>query len=162
MSRLRLQAWLVGATVLVAFALQLMPLPPLAEPFKPYWLGLVVVYWAIEAPERMGLGRAFVLGLCGDLLIGELLGEQAMRLLVLAFIVLRFRARLRAFPLAQQALALLVLLLNDRVVTLMIRGFAGEAMPPATFWIAPVSGALAWPLLYLALDRARLYQRSAD
>lgn len=162
MTRLRLQAWLIAATVLAAFALQLMPLPPLAEPFKPWWLGLIVVYWAIETPERMGLGRAFLLGLCGDILVGELLGEQAMRLLVIAFIVLRFRSRLRSFPLGQQALAMLALLLNDRVVTLMIRGFAGEPMPPATFWFAPLTGTLAWPLLYLALDRLRLHQRSSD
>ena len=56
-----------------------------------------------------------------DLVSGSLLGEQALRLCVLAFIVLRFRARLRFFPLWQQALALLVLLINDRVVVLMVR-----------------------------------------
>ena len=143
MNRARLQNWIFSGSLVAAFLLQLMPLPPGAEPFKPYWLGLVVVYWAIEAPERMGLGLAFALGLVGDLLVGELLGEQAMRLVVLAFIVLRFRSRLRFFPLGQQALAVLALLLNDRVVTLMIRGFSGEAMPPATFWIAPLTGTLA-------------------
>ena len=162
MNRARLQNWIFSGSLLAAFLLQLMPLPPGAEPFKPYWLGLVVVYWAIEAPERMGLGLAFALGLVGDLLVGELLGEQAMRLVVLAFIVLRFRSRLRFFPLGQQALAILALLLNDRVVTLMIRGFSGEAMPPATFWIAPLTGTLVWPLLYVLLDNLRLRQRAAD
>lgn len=162
MSRARLQNWIFSGSLLAAFLLQLMPLPPGAEPFKPYCLGLVVVYWAIEAPERMGLGLAFALGLVGDLLVGELLGEQAMRLVVLAFIVLRFRSRLRFFPLGQQALAVLALLLNDRVVTLMIRGFSGEAMPPATFWIAPLTGTLAWPMLYVLLDNLRLRQRGAD
>ena len=162
MNRARLQNWIFSGSLLAAFLLQLMPLPPGAEPFKPYWLGLVVVYWAIEAPERMGLGLAFALGLVGDLLVGELLGEQAMRLVVLAFIVLRFRSRLRFFPLGQQALAVLALLLNDRVVTLMIRGFSGEAMPPAAFWIAPLTGTLAWPMLYVLLDNLRLRQRAAD
>lgn len=162
MNRARLQNWIFSGSLVAAFLLQLMPLPPGAEPFKPYWLGIVVVYWAIEAPERMGLGLAFALGLVGDLLVGELLGEQAMRLVVLAFIVLRFRSRLRFFPLGQQALAVLALLLNDRVVTLMIRGFSGEAMPPATFWIAPLTGTLAWPLLYVLLDNLRLRQRGAD
>ena len=85
-----------------------------------------------------------------------------LSVVVLAFIVLRFRSRLRFFPLGQQALAVLALLLNDRVVTLMIRGFSGEAMPPATFWIAPLVGTLAWPLLYVLLDNLRLRQRAAD
>ncbi len=162
MNRARLQFSVLLASALLAFLLQLMPLPPAAEPFKPYWLGLIVVYWAIEAPERMGLGLAFALGLCSDVLVGELLGEQAMRLVVLAFIVLRFRSRLRFFPLAQQTLAVLALLLNDRVVTLMVRGFSGEPMPPASFWIAPLTGMLAWPLLFVLLDNLRLRGRGNE
>jgi hypothetical protein len=39
-----------------------------------------------------------VSGLVGDLAFGTLIGEQALRLTVLAFIVQRFRARLRFFP----------------------------------------------------------------
>lgn len=162
MNRLRQQAWLFTGSLLVAFLLQMMPLPGAFEAFKPYWLGLMVIYWSLDAPERMGLGLAFTLGLCGDLFVGELLGEQAMRLTVLAFIVLRFRSRLRFFPLGQQALAVLALLANDRIVALMIRGFSGEAMPPASFWIAPVTGTLAWPLLYVLLDNLRLRQRARE
>ena len=45
------------------------------------------------------------------------------------FIVLRFRARLRFFPMWQQALAVFALLLNDRIVVIMVRGFAGDPMP---------------------------------
>ncbi|MBX3689492.1 rod shape-determining protein MreD [Dokdonella sp.] len=162
MNRIRQQTWLFSGSLLLAFVLQLMPLPGALEPFKPYWLGLMVIYWSLDAPERMGLGLAFVLGLGGDLLAGELLGEQAMRLTVLSFIVLRFRSRLRFFPLGQQALAVLALLVNDRIVTLMIRGFSGEAMPPASFWIAPAIGTLAWPLLSVLLDNLRLRQRARE
>ena len=127
-------------------------------PFKPYWLALVLIYWAIESPERVGLGFAFMIGLCGDVLTGQLLGEQALRLIVLAFIVLRFRSRLRFFPMSQQALAVLGLLLNDRIVVIMVRGFSGDPIPAIGFWIAPFIGMLAWPFVFLLLDdlRARL------
>jgi len=128
------------------------------SPFKPYWLALMLLYWALEEPERVTLGRAFLLGLIGDVIHGEILGEQALRLVALTFIVLRFRARLRFFPMWQQALAVLALLLNDRIVLLMVRSFAGDPMPPATFWLAPFAGMAMWPWLFLALDdlRARL------
>lgn len=162
MNRLRQSNWLFLASLLAAFMLQLLPLPAAAEVFKPWWLALLLIYWALDAPERMGLGLAFALGLCGDLLVGELLGEQAMRLTVMAFIVLRFRSRLRFFPLGQQTLAVLALLLNDRVVSLMIRGFSGDAMPPASFWIAPLAGTLAWPLVSILLDNLRLRQRNRE
>jgi len=157
-----MQAWLFGGSLAIAFMLQLMPLPQPLLPFKPYWVGLVLIYWAIEAPERVGLGFAFLFGLGSDVLTGELLGEQALRLVVLAFIVLRFRARLRFFPVWQQALAVLALLLNDRIVMLMVRGFAGEAMPSAAFWIAPLIGMLAWPLLFLVFDDLRARLRASE
>jgi rod shape-determining protein MreD len=88
----RIQGWLFAGSIAFAFLLQLMPLPELLLPFKPWWIGLVLVYWAIETPDRVGLGFAFLLGLAADALTGELLGEQALRMAVLVFIVLRFRA----------------------------------------------------------------------
>ena len=76
------------------------------QPLRPYWLALVLAYWVLEAPERVGLGFAFAVGVLADLLYGSLLGEQALRLVIMAFILQRFRLRLRFFPLSQQALAI--------------------------------------------------------
>ena len=162
MNRQRAQTMLYVASIVLAFLLQLMPLPQVLLPFKPFWLALVLIYWAIEVPERIGLGFAFLLGLAGDVLVGELLGEQALRLVVLAFIVLRFRSRLRFFPIWQQSLAVLALLLNDRVVQLMVRGFSGEPMPSAAYWAAPVVAMFAWPLVFLLLDDLRARLRAQD
>ena len=158
MNRTRANAALFWGSIVLSYLLQLMPLPQVLLPFKPYWLALILVYWALETPERVGLGRAFILGLIGDALIGDLLGEQALRLCILCFIILRFRSRLRFFPMWQQALAVFALLVNDRIVLLMVRAVAGEAAPSAGFWLAPLTGALAWPWLFLLFDdlRARL------
>ena len=153
---------LLWSSLVLAILLGLLPMPPSVAVFKPYWLGLVLCYWVLEAPERVGLGFAFLLGLAGDLVYGTLLGEQAMRLSIFAFIVLRFRARLRFFTLAQQALAIFALLLNDRFVVLIIRGFSGEGLPPWTFWISPAVGMLLWPWLFLLLDDVRLKLRHKD
>ncbi len=103
-------------------------------------------------------GMAFGVGLFADLFNGVLLGEQALRLCALVFIALRFRSRLRFFPMWQQTLAVLALLLNDRILLLVVRMLAGDAMPPASWWISPFVGAALWPFLTLLLDdlRARL------
>jgi rod shape-determining protein MreD len=158
MSRFR-GGGLLALSLLVAILLGLMPVPEALAPLKPYWLALVLAYWLLEAPERVGLGMAFLVGLAADLVFGTLLGEQALRLTMFAFIILRFRARLRFFPLWQQAAAIFALLLNDRVVVLMIRGFSGEGMPPLLFALSPVIGMLLWPWIFLALDSLRLRQR---
>ena len=159
MSRWR-HNWVMPLSVLAALLLGLLPLPDLLTPFRPYWLALVVAYWVIEKPDSAGLGFAFVCGLLADLAIGGVLGEQALRLTVMAFILDRFRARLRFFPLSQQALAIGVLLLNDRIVSAAIHLALGEPQLPASFWWAPILGALLWAPLYLLFDAIRLGRRA--
>jgi rod shape-determining protein MreD len=161
MNRQRLNLLCFMATLVVALLLMLVPLPTLLEPFKPYWPALVLLYWALESTGRMSLGLAFIVGLGGDLLDGVLLGEQALRLTALVFIALRFRARLRFFPMWQQALAVLALLLNDRILLTVVRLFAGDALPPLRWWVSPFVGAALWPFLFLLLDDLRMRLRIA-
>jgi rod shape-determining protein MreD len=151
--------WVLPVSLLVALLLGLVPLPGMLQPLRPYWVALVLAYWVLEAPERAGLGTAFLLGLVADLAFGGLLGEQALRLVILAFILERFRARLRFFPVSQQALTIGVLLFNDRVVAAALHLVLGEVQLPWSFWAAPVLGLLLWPPLCLVLDALRLGRR---
>ena len=159
MSRAR-NPWLLPTSMVVALLLGLLPLPGWLQPYRPYWLALVLVYWVIEAPDRVGIGFAFLMGIAADLAFGSLLGEHALRLTIMAFIVQRFRAQLRFFPLSQQALAIAGLLLNDRVVGAVLHLALGEPLLPAAFWWAPLIGMLLWAPVFLLLDRLRLGGRS--
>ena len=162
MKPMRLPGLMYWGSIVLAFVLTLMPLPDALRVAKPFWLAILVIYWALEAPERMTLGRAFLLGMAGDLLTGSLIGEQALRLVVLAFIVLRLRSRLRFFPMPQQVLAVLALLINDRIVMLMIRSFGDSAPVELAHAIGPVVGALLWPWVFLLLDGLRLRARPKE
>ena len=159
MSRAR-NGWVLPVSLLLALLLGLVPLPGLVQPLRPYWLALVLAYWLLEEPERIGLGVAFLLGLVADLAFGGLLGEQALRLVVMAFILDRFRARMRFFPLSQQALVVGVLLLNDRVVTAAIHVVMGAPQLPWMYWCAPVLGMLLWAPLHFVLDALRLRHKA--
>ena len=150
------KAWLLPASVVVALLLGLLPLPASLLPLRPYWLALVVAYWVIEDPDRAGLGFAFIVGVLADLSFGSLLGEQSLRLVVMAFILQRFRARIRFFPMSQQALAIGGLLLNDRIVTAGLHIALGIQPLPTMFWLAPLTGMLLWPPVFVLLDALRL------
>jgi len=158
MNKQRLSLWWFIGTLVFALVSMLVPLPGVLEPFKPYWPALFLLYWSLESEDRVTLGLAFMVGLGADLLNGVVLGEQALRLCALVFIALRFRSRLRFFPMWQQALAVLALLMNDRILLLIVRVLAGGTLPPASWWISPFVGAALWPFLFLLLDdlRARL------
>ena len=159
MTRLRWSGLPLALSVVGGLLLSLAPLPVALAPFKPFWIALVVIYWALEQPEHMGLGRAFLLGLLCDLATGAMLGEQALRLTIIVFIVLRFRSRMRFFPMLQQSMAVFALLANDRVIALVLRVLSGAGWPDWSFWGAPLIGTLFWPWLFLLLDELRRMPR---
>ncbi|NIM71093.1 MAG: rod shape-determining protein MreD [Xanthomonadales bacterium] len=145
--------------VLVAAAamlLTLLPLPASLDALRPYWVGLVLIYWVLEVQDMVGLGTAFLVGLLLDLLTGSLMGLNALRLVIMVYLVLRFRARLRFFTPWQQALSVLALLVNDRIILLWIASLVGEPLPTWQYWLPPLVGTAIWPWLFLLLDRIRV------
>jgi rod shape-determining protein MreD len=150
-------------TVAIAAVLTLVPLPDYLDFLRPYWVALVLIYWGLETQGLVTLGLAFTIGLALDLLTGSLLGQHALSLVIITYLVTRFRFRLRFFPPWQQALSVLALLLNDRVILLWIVSLRGEPLPSPLYWVAPLIGTAVWPWLFLLLDRYRgvMRQRAA-
>lgn len=142
-----------------ALLLSIVPMPENLEWFRPYWAALVVIYWVLEEQQSIGLGTAFLVGIVLDLLTATLLGLHALSLVVLVYLVRRFRSRLRFFPPWQQAMAVLALLLNDRIILLWITTLLGEPLPTWHYWLGPLTGTFIWPWLFLLLDRARIGPR---
>lgn len=152
---------LLAAALAVAMLLTLLPLPAALEPFRPYWVALVLIYWTMEVKSTYRLGSAFLIGLLLDLLTASLMGMHALSLVVVVYLVKRFRARMRFFPVWQQAAAVLALLVNDRIILLWITALLGEPVPTWRYWLAPLAGAAIWPWLFLLLDRLRIRRRHA-
>ena len=150
---------LIFLTVATAILLSLIPLPEVLLPFKPYWVALVVIYWSLETQDMISLGLAFLVGLVLDILSGSLMGMHALSLVVMVFLVQHFRFRLRFFPPWQQALAVLGLLVNDRIILIWITALMGEPLPTWKYWLPPLAGMLLWPFLFLLIDRIRAISR---
>ena len=142
-------------TLAVAVVLTLLPLPPVLDVLRPYWVALVLIYWSLETQDMVSLGMAFVTGIILDFLTGSLLGQHALSLVIIVYLATRFRARLRFFPPWQQAFSVFALLINDRIILLWIVSLRGEPLPSLAYWLPPIVGTLLWPWLFLALDRFR-------
>jgi len=159
MTSSRESSGLIFLTIIVAVLLSLLPLPGILLPFKPYWVAMVVIYWSLETHDIIGLGLAFLIGLLLDTLSGSLMGLHALSLVVMVFLVQRFRSRLRFFPPWQQALSVLGLLVNDRIILIWITVLLGEPLPTWKYWLPPLVGMAIWPWLFLLLDRIRASKR---
>ena len=111
----------------------------------------VVAFWCIHQPRRVGIGIAWTLGLLLDVGNGALLGQHALGYAVLAFLALAVHRRILWFPLWQQALHLLLLLLSTQFLMLVIRLAAGADFPGWTYFAGSFICAALWPLLSFLL-----------
>ena len=150
---------LLPASLAVALAMPVLPWPEMLALVMPVWLMLVAMYWNLETGRLNHLGVAFVLGLTLDLLQGGALGQYALVMVVLVFMLNQYRNRLRFFPPWQQAAVVLVALLLERLAVALWWLYLEGLWPPALWWLAALTGAALWPWLFLLLDRLRLRRR---
>lgn len=151
--------WLRLGSLAVGLLFLVLPLPEPLDALRPHLLALSLVYWALEAPGRGAMALAWVVGLFADVVGGTMLGEQALRMAVLVYLVQRFRAQLRFFPLWQQSASVGLLLLNDLALLTSIRLIAGAGLPSWGVALAPLIGLAVWPWWFLLLDALRLRHR---
>jgi rod shape-determining protein MreD len=148
--------WIVGGTFVVALLLTLLPLPNWAETLRPAWVELVLIYWAMSLPASVGLFTAFVFGLIVDIALGSLLGQHALGLSLVVYIVLKNHQRLRLYPLIQQGVIIMLMLMIEQLLYLWIYGISNRA-PGNTFvhFIPAVTSMILWPWLFVLMRDLR-------
>lgn len=154
-------AWVVVATLMVAFVLDHLPLPDGLARINPDWLALVLIYWCLALPQRVGIGTGWLLGLLVDAAHGTLLGQHALTYAVLAFLALKSHRQVRAFPVWQQAVSVVSFLLVGRLLLVWINGMVGYPPRGWSFLMPLGSALLVWPVLFVLLrDLRRRYRLS--
>ncbi|WP_232210492.1 rod shape-determining protein MreD [Nitrococcus mobilis] len=142
-------------SLLAGLVLTVLPLPMWAKPLRPEWTALILIYWCMALPQRVGVTVAWTVGLLQDVLQGFLLGAHALAFSVAAFLTLKLHRQIRVFPLWQQALSTLLLLLVIRLILLWTRGLIGHPGVDWQYWLPALTGAALWPPLFLGLRAVR-------
>jgi len=142
-------------TFVLALALSVVPLPEAVAAFRPDWVPLIMIYWALVTPERFGLLTALWLGLAMDTLSSALLGQHALAMLVVVYFSLRFHLRIRVFPIWQMSMTVFAMLAIYEFVLFWVDGVAGRTVPYIDRWAPVITSGLLWPLVLGTLDRMR-------
>lgn len=129
----------------VALVLTVLPLPSWLDVLRPPFLVLAVLYWSVNAPRAGGIALGFFAGLALDVFQGPVLGEHALALALVTYIVVREHQRIRSKPAIQQALIVFAALIVYEIVLFMIDGWTGHAVTTALRWVHALTGALIWP-----------------
>nr|MBS0021754.1 rod shape-determining protein MreD [Gammaproteobacteria bacterium] len=151
----------VFVTFLMALMLTAFPVPSWAEIWRPAWVALVLVYWCMALPHRIGVGTAWLLGIVLDVLSGTLLGQHAFALSIVAFITLKLYQRIRVLPVWQQGVSVFALILLYQLCLLWVEGTVGRPVSPWGYWSCPLASTLLWPSVFVLLRGARRRYRVA-
>jgi len=146
---------IVIPTLIVALMLSMWPLPDWLEHARPEWVVLVLIYWALAMPEQIGVTVAWFVGLLLDVTQGAIIGQHAVGLVLVVFVINTQYQRIRVFSLAQQALVVMLLLLIKQVLVLWVSGMVGQAPDIGVYFLPALTGAILWPWLFIILRDLR-------
>lgn len=157
--------WLILLTVAAAMVLAVAHLPESWPEWlgwlRPAWVAMVVFYWVMELPHRIGLIAAWILGALVDVLLAEPLGLNGVILAGITYVAWRFYERLRMYSVAQQCGVVFLLVLAAELTRAMVldvvdgRALSWGVLGPA------LTSLVLWPFVALTLGRLRQHFRVA-
>jgi rod shape-determining protein MreD len=126
-------------------------LPVGRAPWIPDFLALVLVFWSVHQPLRVGIGAAFAFGIAMDVHQGALLGQHALAYTTLSYFAITIHRRLLWFSVPAQAVQVLPLFVAAHAIELLVRMLAGGIFPGWTVFLTPFIEALLWPVVSVLL-----------
>ena len=151
--------FIIAVSILLAMVLSVLPMPHIVPAelgyLRPDWVALVMIYWIIALPDRVGMASAWLTGIMMDVLLGSLLGQHALAFVVIAYIATSLYQRLRMFSVWQQALIVFAILGINQLINFWVESIAGDSEWSMWYLLPSLTGALLWPWIFLMLRSLR-------
>lgn len=147
--------WVIALTVMVALWLSIAPMPLWTQWARPEWVAMVLIYWVIALPQRIGIGIAWVVGLLQDIVGGAPLGQHALAFAVIAYLSLILYQRLRMYTSLQQAAVIFVLIGLNQLLSHWVQTINGTVSTNLLFLLPALISACLWPPLSVLLRALR-------
>jgi len=146
---------IITATFLCSFVLSQLPLPRVMDWARPEWVALVLIFWVLMLPHRVGMGTAFVVGIVLDLIKGSVLGLSALSLVTIAYVTHLLHQRILMYPIWQQGFLVLVLIGINQLIFHWMQVLVGMTGNNLLFLLPSVVSALFWPWIFIVLNGIR-------
>lgn len=145
----------IAMSIIVALILQIMPMPPIADPLRPDWVLLVLSYWTLALPNRVNVGVAFLNGLVLDILLGTSLGVHSFAMCICVFVLAANYQRLRNYSVWQQSIVVGILASLYHLVVFWLQHLLTDIYFLFTYLWPVATSMLIWPWLFLLLRKVR-------
>ncbi len=150
--------WIVPLSWIVAMLLTVIPYPDWMRFAVPQWVTLVLLYWCLAIPDRIGVGTGWLVGLVLDLLLHTLFGIHAVTKAFVAMVGVSVHRRMRMYPLWQQCIFVFFISATEIAFVSWMFQLTNDTPVHLVYWQAALTTALVWPVVYTILRFLR--QRS--
>lgn len=149
--------WVIVATTLVALVIYVVPIPLEWRWYRPEWPILVLFYWSLSLPHRVGILSAAITGFAIDMLDGTTFGALALGMVVSTLFILLNYQRIRQFDLLQQSAIMTLLVALALVIERWLQNLLGVGGTELKFLFSLPLTALMWPVVREVLRGLRRY-----
>ena len=132
-------------SMVIAIMLTLLPLPDFLSVWRPDWIALTLVHWAIVMPKKISLVLAWFVGLLIDTLYGTVLGQHALGFVIVLYFSMRFSERINPLIIWQQVFMIAVVLSVYMLINLWILGVTGNSPNAWAYWLSLFGSIIVWP-----------------
>jgi rod shape-determining protein MreD len=147
---------IIFLTFIFACILAIIPMPAMLALWRPEWVSLVLIFWSMSLPHRIGVFSGWSVGLFLDVLYGTLLGQYALSMSILAFLSYKLQTRLRLSPILQQSMIIMLLIALQQMMVLWIKGISGDVPKNISYyWLPTISSTIIWPFVAVALQKTK-------
>lgn len=147
----------ISLSFIVALCLSMLPMPNFMYWLRPCWVTLLLIYWVVRTPNKVGVFSGFAVGISLDLLRGSLIGSMGFTLSIVAYFTTLLRFRLRQTNFGVQLFIILALVGIEQIISLLIQLLFNEIIINFSYVIPTLVSVAVWPFLYIVL---RAYQRN--
>jgi rod shape-determining protein MreD len=152
---------LIITTFVLAFCFNALPWNGIGLALRPDAMLLIVLFWSLHEPGRIGQGAAFLAGALMDVLGFSQLGQHALGYLVAVFLGQLIRVRILKFRGIEQLFHVFGLLLLARAVEVALALLLGREPLGFAAMFSPVLATVCWlPLTWLLFHPALRTRRS--
>jgi rod shape-determining protein MreD len=148
---------LVWLTICMGLILSILPMPGWSVWLRPQWVLIIVFFWVINSQGRVGIFTAWLAGILLDLLTGTLLGQHALVMVLLTYVLIKIYYRFHYFSMTQQTAIILFLVLFNLILNRWLMLFMLQPVSSHLYWFSALTSAIMWPFITIFFQERNSY-----
>ena len=150
-----LRNYSIALSIVVALVLQIMPMPAIADLYRPDWVVLVLSYWALALPNRVNVGAAFFTGLILDILLGTSIGVHSFAMSLTIYVLAANHKRLRNYSVWQQSIIIGIMVSLYNLLIFWMQHLLTDIYFLFDYLWPVASSMVIWPWVFWLLRKVR-------